>query len=99
MSSTEGRVWAFSGFACAFLSRDILLDGFLQVASRLGPSELEAIEQLPRLRTMMEECVEAADYAGNSAIRELTDQVLELHNLWEEYLAYRRMSVGRLVDP
>jgi hypothetical protein len=89
-SSTDGRVWTFSDFAYAFLSLDIELDGFLQSAPYLTPSEIDAARKLPVLRSMMDECAEAANYSGNPEILELTDQVLEMLSLYEEYLSFRR---------
>src|SRR4051794_36196894 len=59
-SATDGRVWTFSGFIYSFICFDIELDGFLQNVPNLTPSELAASKELPRLRTMMNECAEAA---------------------------------------
>ena len=94
-SPSEGRVWTFSDFAYAFLSFDIELDGFLQSTPQLTESEIEAVMQLPRMRTLTHECAEAARQSGNHEILELTDEVLRMLNLWEEYLAYRREMISR----
>jgi hypothetical protein len=93
-SATDGRAWTFSGFIYSFICFDIELDGFLQNVSNLTPSEVAASKELPRLRTMINECEEAARQSGNSAILELTGQVLELLGLWEEYLSYRKELVS-----
>lgn len=94
-SATDGRVWTFSGFIYSFICFDIELDGCLQNVRNLTPSEIEADQKLPRLRSMMNECAEAARQSGNSEILELTDQVLELLSLWDEYLSYRKEAVSR----
>jgi hypothetical protein len=94
-SAWDDRVWTFSGFIYAFICFDIELDGFLQNAASLTPSEIGAAEELPRLKSMMNECAEAARQSGNSEILELTDQVLEMFGLWEEYLDYRRNVISR----
>ncbi len=94
-SLTDGRTWTFSGFAYAFLAFDIELDGFLQSAPYLTPSETDAAQHLPLLRLMMHECAQAARQSGNSEILELTDQVLQMFNLWDEYISFRKEMISR----
>jgi len=93
-SASDGRVWTFSGFVYAFICFDIELDGFLQSAPSLTPSEVGAVRKLPVLRSMMNECAEAARQGGNSEILELTNQVLEMLGLWEEYLDFRKKMIS-----
>jgi hypothetical protein len=88
-SSSDGRVWTFSGFIYAFICFDIELDGFLTNARSLTESETTAARQIPLLRSMMDECAAAARQSGNDEILELTDQVLEMLDLWEAYLNFR----------
>jgi len=97
-SASDGRVWTFSGFVYMFLCFDIELDGFLQSAPHLTPSEIGALRELPHLRSMMNECAEAARQQGNSEIIELTDQVLEMLGLWEEYLKFRQATISQTHD-
>lgn len=97
-SATDGRVWTFSGFVYAFICFDIELDGFLQSAPNLTPSERAAARELPRLRSMMNECTEAARQSGNREILERTDHVLEMLGLWEEYLRFRQELVSQTRD-
>jgi hypothetical protein len=94
-SASDGRVWTFSGFVYGFICFDIELDGFLQSAPTLTPSEVGAVRKLPVLRSMMNECAEAARQSGNSEILELTNQVLEMLGLWEEYLDFRKKMIFR----
>lgn len=93
-SDTDGRVWTFSGFIYAFLSFDIVLDGFLENTPYLTASETGAVEELPLLRSMMNECAQAARQSGNSEILELTDQVLQMLELWEQYLSFRKGMIS-----
>ena len=97
-SSSDGRVWTFSGFIYAFICFDIELDGFLTNARSLTESETTAARQLPLLRSMMSECVEAARQSGNTEILELTDQVLEMFSLWEQYLNFRKEMISQAPD-
>jgi hypothetical protein len=94
-SASDGRVWTFSGFVYAFICFDIELDGFLQSASSLTPSEVGAVRKLPVLRSMMNECAEAARQGGNNEILELTGQVLEMLDRWEAYLNFRKEMISR----
>ena len=97
-SSTDGRKWTFSGFAYAFLSFDIVLDGFLQGVPHLTESEAAATEELPKLRLMMDECAQAARQDRNSDILELTDQVQRMLGLWDEYLGFRQEMISHAAD-
>jgi hypothetical protein len=92
-SASDGRVWTFSGFIYSFICFDIELDGFLQSVPYLTPSEIAAVREIPRLRSMMNECAEAARQSGNGNILELTDQVLEMLSLWEQYLTFRKEMI------
>ena len=93
-SRSDGRVWTFSGFVYMFLCFDIELDGFLQNAPYLTPSETAAARELPLLRSMMQECESAARESGNNDILELTVQVQAMFGLWEEYLDFRREMIS-----
>jgi hypothetical protein len=93
-SSADGRVWTFSGFIYAFICFDIELDGFLQNAPELTSSETAAAQELPVMRSMMNECADAARQSGNNEIVELTDQVLEMFGLWGEYLKFRQKMIS-----
>jgi hypothetical protein len=97
-SAADDRVWTFSGFIYAFICFDIELDGFLQSAPNLTPSEIAAAQELPRLRSMMNECAYAASQSGNSEILELTDQVQQMLNLWEEYITFRKAKISHARD-
>jgi hypothetical protein len=94
-SASDGRVWTFSGFIYSFICFDIELDGFLQSAPNLTPSEIAEIREVPRLRSMMYDCAAAARQSGNDEILELTDQVLEMLDLWEAYLNFRKAAISQ----
>jgi hypothetical protein len=94
-STSDGKTWTFSEFAYKILSFDIELDGFLQNAPSPTPSEILAAENLPLFRSMMHECADAARQSGNAEILELTDEVLEMITLWEQYLSYREEMISQ----
>jgi len=98
ISASDGKVWKFSEFAYKALSFDIELDGFLTKACYLTESETFAAQQMPLLRSMMNECGEAARHSGNKEIVELTDQVLEMLGLWEQYLNFRKDMISHTHD-
>jgi hypothetical protein len=94
-SMTDGKSWTFSGFAYSILSFDIELDGFLERAPSLTGSEIDATEQLPRYRSLMHECALAARQNGNTEVVDMTDQVLEMLDLWKAYLDFRRRATAQ----
>jgi hypothetical protein len=94
-SATDGRLWTFSGFAYAFLSTDLLLDEFHQCAPSANEANLDWPWNLPRVRALMHECSEAARECGNGEILNLTDDILKMFDLWEEYLHFRKEMVSK----
>ena len=96
-SATDGRAWTFSGFIYAFICFDIVLDGFFQRAPNLTESEAAASGGA-KVRLMMNECAEAARRDGNGEIVEMTHQVQEMLNLWDEYLNFRRQMISHAAD-
>ncbi len=91
-SSTDGRRRTFSGFAYAFLSRDIPLDDFDQ--SRVAPDEpnINWPWDLARFKALARECASAARASGNSEVLALVVEVLDMLRLWDAYLSYRKQS-------
>jgi len=97
-SASEGKVWTFSEFAYKALSFDIELDGLLKNSNYLTESETVAVNLLPRYRTLMSECAEAAKQDGNNEVVEMTDQVKQMLNLWDAYLDFRKEIVAKADD-
>lgn len=97
-SLTDGRLWTFSGFAYAFLSLDIALDDFHQRA--LSPTDANATWpwDLPRVRSLIHECAQAARQSGNSVVLERVSEVLRMLSLWEEYLKSRQDTMLQADD-
>lgn len=94
-SSIDGRTWTFSGFVYAFLCFDIVLDGFLENSPVLTEAEKSTIEEIPRLRAMMDECIKSVRDSGYPEILKLANQVMTMLSLWEEYLAFRKDMISR----
>lgn len=94
-SLTDGKAWSFSAFAYSVLSFDIELDGYLKSSPRLTESEVVDIQQIPLFRALMHECAAAAERDGNQDIVELTDEVLAMFSLWENYLEFRKEMISK----
>jgi hypothetical protein len=94
-SASDGKLWTFSKFAYSYLSLDIVLEGFLRELPQLTEEEVDVQRQIPLLRSLMEECAQAAERDDNRDILELTDQVLTMLSLWEQYLDFRKEMVSR----
>jgi hypothetical protein len=97
-SLTDGRVWTFSGFAYTFLSLDLLLDEFHQSIPCPNESNANWPWNLRRVRSLMNECAQAARQSGKDEILELTDQVLQMLSLWEQYLSFRKEMISHTRD-
>jgi hypothetical protein len=92
-SATDGKAWKFSAFVYTCLAFDLQLDGFITSATRWTRSERWALENLPRFRSLIHECARAAEQAANTDCLELTEEVLHMLDLWDEYLAYRQEMI------
>jgi hypothetical protein len=97
-SATEGKDCRFSGFVYAYLAFDLELDGFITSAPQLTDSERWALEGLPRLHALMDECALAAEQCGNTDCLELVQEVVQMLNLWDEYLQYRQWMIAGSAD-
>jgi hypothetical protein len=97
-SSSDGRLWTFSAFAYIFLSLDFALDDFHNSAPSPTESDTKWLWDVPRLKSLMNECAQAARQSGNDEIRELTDQVLEMLDLWDAYLNFRQATISQPHD-
>jgi hypothetical protein len=94
-SATDARTWRFSHFAYKFISFEIELDGWLSNSPTPTQYENNTLQELPRLRSLMEECREACVVAGNDAVLALTNQVIDLLDLWEECIRARIATVDQ----
>jgi hypothetical protein len=92
---TDGCVWRFSGFAYRFLSLELALDDFDATAPSPEERTKNWLWDVPRLRTLMNECAQSARASDNTEIVERTDEVLWMLDLWEEYLKFRREMISQ----
>jgi hypothetical protein len=90
VSKIDGKKWAFSKFAYAYLAVDLVLDGWLSNSLEMTPSESGALQQLPVLHRLLQECHDAACRDSNNQITELTAGVRNMLDLWEECIRSRR---------
>jgi hypothetical protein len=94
-SATDNRLWRFSGFAYMYISFTVELDGWLTNSPTPTQYENSTLKELPRLRTLMEECREACVVANNDAVLVLTNQVIDLLDLWEECIRVRIVTLDQ----
>jgi hypothetical protein len=92
-SAVDGEAWTFSAFVYKRLAFDVQLGGFLAGAPQQTESELWALEQLPRYRSLMEESAQAATQSNNVDCLELVNVVIPVLTLWDEYLEYRKAAI------
>ncbi len=89
-STIDQRVWRFSAFAYAFISFDLLLDGWLgDELGAVGQFEMDFIHELPRLRGLLYECESAANKEGNKLILPLISKAHEFFTAFEKSIIAR----------
>jgi hypothetical protein len=94
-SATDGQEWTFSGFAYRFLSLDVALDDFDRCpALSCHPDGIWPWD-IPRVRALMHECNLAARHSDNTEVFKLSNQVLKMFDLWEEYLVSHNRSLSK----
>lgn len=91
-SATDQRVWKFSAFAYAFISFDLVLDGWLlDDIAELQPFEFEFLHELPRLRELLNECECAALADENAGVVPLISKARGFFRAFEESI-YARLG-------
>ena len=93
-SAIDGSTWRFSDFVYANLCFTIVLEGFLTNAERLTDAEIATRKR--RYRGFSDDggVHDTARQCKNGEILDLTNQVQQLLNLWEQYLSFREGMVS-----
>ena len=92
-STLDQRTWTFSGFAYAFISFDLVLDGWINGQNHLQPFERDFLQELPRLRKLLDECEFSAECDSNGRVMTLIHKAREFFDAFEESIIAR---VGRI---
>jgi hypothetical protein len=89
-SAIDQRVWSFSGFAYTFISFDLVLSEWLPGAQAgLDPFEEDFLHELPRLRTLLDECESAAKASANDRVLPLISKAREFLDAFEQSIIAR----------
>jgi hypothetical protein len=97
-SDVDFREWRFSDFAYQFISYDLVLDGWIESALEATEAELGFIEIIPKMRTLLDECEQAACEEKNSAILPLVAKAREFIDAFEGAIRYRAKQYGFSLD-
>lgn len=89
LSKSESKQMRFSDIAYSHISFTIELDGWIHQPSQLTDSEKIWLESIPKLKTWMYECKEAATGSKNSKMLPLIDEIEKLLVLWEQCIIER----------
>lgn len=95
-SARRCRQQSFSAFAYEFLSYDLILDGWLEMAN--APTEREIrylLNDQPLMRTLLDECEEAARADSNNEILSLIAKARDFMDAYDHALV-RRFSDCRI---
>jgi hypothetical protein len=86
---------SFSSLAYEFISYDLVLDGWLELAPEATEAELSFLEEDgPIIRALLNECEEAAVAQGNDEILPLVAKAREFIDAFEAALLYRYEEYG-----
>jgi hypothetical protein len=90
---------SFSAFAYEFLSYDLILDGWLEMAPEPTESEIGyMVDDQPLMRALLDECQEAADADGNVEILPLIAKAREFVDAYNDAIV-RRFNDCRIPWP
>ncbi len=84
-----GREYSYSEFMYERIAFDITLDGWLTNSPFLTESEKALLIQIPQMKSLLFECLEAARSSNNHEILPLVNQTLQMLDLWEKCIRVR----------
>jgi hypothetical protein len=92
-SQAESRQMFFSGFVYAYLSFDIVLDGWLNNAPELTESERCYLDGIGQLEILVHECLDEATKDRNAEIIEMCHEVSKMLVNWRDCIEHRRSQL------
>ncbi len=93
-SDLDFREKRFSSFAYQHISYDLFLDGWVESAPEPTEAELGVLEDVPTMRSLLEECERAARDERNTAMLPLISKAKEFVDAIESAILYRFESLG-----
>ncbi len=88
-SDVDQRRWSFSSFAYAYISFDLVLDGWIDRPNSLTMGERKALAEFPRMRTLINECQSAAENDKNRRVLDLLPVIRSWLDTWQECIGSR----------
>jgi hypothetical protein len=90
ISQTDGQRWTFSRFAHSYIAFDLVLGGWLpEPDGKIQPFEAEFLNELSRLRQLLDECDEAAQADKNDRVAPLILKAREFFDAYEAAIIAR----------
>jgi len=84
----------FSSFAYQYISYDLFLDGWVESAPEATEAELGFLEELPKMKILLDECEREAHAENNAAILPLIAKAREFIDAMENAILFRFKSIG-----
>jgi hypothetical protein len=97
-SDIDSLEWRFSRFAYQYISYDLFLDGWVESAPEATEAELGFLDDIPKMRVLLNECEQAALTEKNNDILPLIVKAKEFINAMESAIIYRFKSFGFSVN-
>ncbi|MCA9234108.1 MAG: hypothetical protein KDA44_01460 [Planctomycetales bacterium] len=102
-SKLLGREFAFSSFAYAFISFDLVMTEWNTHPPHVTDAEVNDLVRIPLLRTLLTECEAAAEQTKNVHVQKCVRQIHEFLDLWDESIRLRiqqdGLEVPRVQEP
>jgi hypothetical protein len=93
-SDREFRQCQFSAFAYQYISYDLFLDGWVESAPEATEAELGFLEDAQKMRTLLDECEQAARDEQNQDILPLIAKARDFIDALERAILFRFESNG-----
>ena len=97
-SDIESRECRFSAFAYQYISYDLFLDGWVETASEATETEIGFLEDIVKMRTLLDECENAARKDQNQAIIPMVTKAREFIDSLEHAIRFRFEKYGIVAE-
>jgi hypothetical protein len=89
MSAIDSRRWSFSGFIYAVVCFDLTLDEWLTHPQGITDGERSVLENVPRLRRLLEKCRAAAQQQNNRRVLDMLPKAEAFIAEWDRSVRQR----------
>jgi hypothetical protein len=89
MSCIDKRLWTFSGFIYSYVCFNLVLNEWINRPKFITPDEHYVLTNIPRLRSLLNECLAAAQAENNTRIIAILPKATAFIDEWECSILHR----------